>query len=86
VLFLDIDHFEAYDYACGHQEGDCAFREVALAIVAALREEDVVSRYGGEEPTSILDCDSRHARHFHAGADRHVNLKETRCQTNSTRR
>jgi len=86
VLFLDIDHFEAYDDACGHQEGDCAFREVALAIVAALREEDVVSRYGGEESTNILGCDSGHARHFHAGADRNVDLKETRCQTSSTHR
>jgi hypothetical protein len=44
-----VDDFKAYNDAYGHQEGDYVLRKVALAIVAALRVEDVASRYGGEE-------------------------------------
>ena len=61
VLFLDIDDFKAYNDAFGHQEGDYVLSRVAAAIRAALRDEDVASRYGGEEFTAILGCDARAA-------------------------
>jgi diguanylate cyclase (GGDEF)-like protein/PAS domain S-box-containing protein len=58
VLFVDIDNFKAYNDAFGHQEGDYVLKRVAEAIKAAIRAEDVATRYGGEEFTVILTCDS----------------------------
>lgn len=62
VLFLDIDDFKIYNDTYGHQEGDYVLRKVAQSIMKAVRGEDVVSRYGGEEFTMILTCDFPTAR------------------------
>ena len=49
VAMCDIDYFKSYNDALGHQAGDQALRSVAAALTAALRQGDVVYRYGGEE-------------------------------------
>jgi diguanylate cyclase (GGDEF)-like protein len=58
LLFFDIDNFKKYNDAFGHLEGDYVLKKVADAIKAALRVEDVATRYGGEEFTVILICDA----------------------------
>lgn len=55
ILFIDIDHFKAYNDAYGHQLGDDALRRVATVIGdAGKRAGDLVARYGGEEFAVVL--------------------------------
>jgi diguanylate cyclase (GGDEF)-like protein len=49
LLLLDIDHFKEINDRLGHQAGDAVLRQLAAAIKATLRLEDVFARYGGEE-------------------------------------
>jgi diguanylate cyclase (GGDEF)-like protein len=56
VLFLDIDDFKDYNDHLGHQEGDYVLQKVAQTIAMEARDEDIASRYGGEEFTLILGC------------------------------
>jgi diguanylate cyclase (GGDEF)-like protein len=54
VLMVDIDHFKTLNDTYGHPVGDEVLREVAAAIVSAVREEDVPARVGGEEFAVLL--------------------------------
>jgi len=49
VVLLDVDHFKAVNDNHGHLAGDAVLREVAQRLTRALRIEDVLGRYGGEE-------------------------------------
>jgi diguanylate cyclase (GGDEF)-like protein len=55
LLFVDVDHFKAYNDHYGHQQGDAALVQVAQALVDCLRRPgDQAARYGGEEFVVIL--------------------------------
>ncbi len=54
LLFLDLDRFKAVNDGYGHPAGDYVLREVVTILKDALRMEDIVARYGGEELTVIL--------------------------------
>ncbi len=54
VLMLDIDHFKQLNDTYGHEAGDVVLREVAAVMRQAVRSEDTVCRYGGEEFVVIL--------------------------------
>jgi len=54
LLMLDIDHFKNYNDTLGHQAGDEALRTLGWLLRNTVREEDIVSRYGGEEFCIIL--------------------------------
>jgi len=54
VLMVDIDRFKALNDRHGHATGDAVLRAVAGAIVAAVREDDVPARFGGEEFVVLL--------------------------------
>jgi diguanylate cyclase (GGDEF)-like protein len=54
VLMIDIDHFKNLNDTFGHATGDEVLRAVAGAIVAAVREDDVPARFGGEEFVVLL--------------------------------
>jgi len=54
ILMVDIDHFKTLNDTHGHATGDDVLREVAGAIVAAVREDDVPARFGGEEFVVLL--------------------------------
>ena len=54
VLMIDIDRFKGLNDRHGHQVGDEVLREVARAIVSAVREDDVPARYGGEAFAVLL--------------------------------
>jgi len=54
VLMLDIDHFKQLNDTYGHDAGDAVMREVAAVMRQAVRSEDTVCRYGGEEFVVIL--------------------------------
>lgn len=54
VAMLDVDRFKVFNDTWGHSAGDIALKEVAVVIRKALRQTDVVARYGGEEIVLIL--------------------------------
>ncbi|TPQ50341.1 hypothetical protein C2U72_13875 [Prosthecomicrobium hirschii] len=55
VITLDVDHFKRINDAYGHAVGDDVLRQVAGALVAAVRTGvDEVARVGGEEFAVIL--------------------------------
>ncbi len=49
VLFLDLDGFKQVNDGHGHEAGDHVLVEVAARLREALREVDVISRFGGDE-------------------------------------
>ncbi len=57
LLMVDLDHFKRLNDEHGHAFGDQVLRETATTLLGALRETDIVCRYGGEELVVILpDC------------------------------
>lgn len=64
VMFLDLDHFKDINDTLGHTIGDQLLIEVSKRLKAAVREEDTVSRQGGDEFILILpDTDAEGAAH-----------------------
>jgi len=49
LYLLDVDHFKQINDACGHAGGDAVLVEIARRLRAALRDDDLIVRWGGEE-------------------------------------
>ncbi len=54
ILMVDVDLFKRYNDNYGHQAGDECLVNVSGAIAKALRQVDIVGRYGGEEFIALL--------------------------------
>jgi diguanylate cyclase (GGDEF)-like protein len=49
VLFVDLDKFKSINDTHGHQAGDAVLSRAAQAMSGAVRTEDLLARFGGEE-------------------------------------
>ncbi len=54
VLFLDIDRFKQINDSLGHTVGDRLLKIVSSRIQGAIRDEDTVARFGGDEFTILI--------------------------------
>jgi diguanylate cyclase (GGDEF)-like protein len=49
MVMGDVDWFKNYNDRNGHEAGNRLLRELAVVMKSAIREEDLLCRYGGEE-------------------------------------
>jgi diguanylate cyclase (GGDEF)-like protein/PAS domain S-box-containing protein len=54
VIFLDLDRFKTINDTLGHAVGDQLLQQATRRLTSALREEDTIARWGGDEFTLIL--------------------------------
>ncbi len=54
VLYLDIDNFKDVNDTLGHAMGDLLLKEVVNRLRNAVRPEDLVARFGGDEFAILL--------------------------------
>ncbi|HLQ45830.1 MAG TPA: GGDEF domain-containing protein [Planctomycetaceae bacterium] len=90
LLLIDVDHFKKFNDVYGHLAGDLVLRSVAQVVSSALREMDVVCRYGGEEfavicpGSELLEAAAAAERVRAAIAFNSVTLKEGRVQVTAS--
>jgi diguanylate cyclase (GGDEF)-like protein len=63
VVLADLDHFKQVNDTHGHLAGDEVLREVSARLSHAMRPDDLIGRYGGEEFLLVLPgCDAAATR------------------------
>ncbi len=78
LMFLDLDHFKNVNDTLGHSVGDRLLVETARRFSSVLRDEDTLSRLGGDEFILLLpDIDEAGARQV---ATKLINVGAQACQ------
>ena len=54
LVMMDLDHFKLFNDTYGHAVGDRILLEVSQIVAGAVRQSDVVARYGGDEFLALL--------------------------------
>ena len=60
LFLLDVDHFKHINDNYGHAAGDAVLKMIAENLRVALRETDMIVRWGGEEFLAFLPAIQRH--------------------------
>lgn len=62
LCYVDIDQFKVINDTCGHQAGDELLKQLAALLKGGLKDNDIVSRLGGDEfGILIRDCEIEEA-------------------------
>ncbi|MEL5848303.1 MAG: diguanylate cyclase [Candidatus Igneacidithiobacillus chanchocoensis] len=61
LTMLDLDHFKKINDEHGHETGDAVLCHIASLLTSALRAEDIVARFGGEEFVILMPGTSARA-------------------------
>jgi diguanylate cyclase (GGDEF)-like protein/PAS domain S-box-containing protein len=77
VIFLDVDNFKAVNDSLGHTFGDGLLKWAANQIRGAVREEDTVARFGGDE--FVVVCDDTSALEMEQVANRVLDALSEPC-------
>lgn len=69
LAMVDLDHFKQVNDRLGHLAGDKALRTIARRLRGALRDTDVIARFGGDDflllmPTTDLASACKQAEHI----------------------
>ena len=62
ILLIDVDCFKKINDSYGHNAGDAVLQAIAQRLVTALRETDLIARWGGDEYSIVL-------RHYRSKED-----------------
>ncbi|MEQ8709621.1 MAG: GGDEF domain-containing protein [Rhodospirillales bacterium] len=60
LLMIDVDLFKSFNDRHGHAVGDEILCRIGKAISDSLRQEDIVTRWGGEEFLALLNTAGEH--------------------------
>ncbi|HEX7986089.1 MAG TPA: diguanylate cyclase [Duganella sp.] len=60
MFLLDADHFKQVNDTYGHAAGDAVLKMIAASLRVALRETDMIVRWGGEEFLAFIPALPRH--------------------------
>ncbi|WP_442485574.1 GGDEF domain-containing protein [Aeoliella sp. SH292] len=55
LLFIDLDGFKSVNDRWGHTAGDRVLADVASRLAGALRDRDLIARYGGDEFVALIN-------------------------------
>ena len=62
LIFIDLDQFKEVNDSLGHSRGDSVLQRAASLLRGALREEEALGRWGGDEfVVLLLNADERNA-------------------------
>ncbi len=83
VLFIDIDNFKNINDTYGHDMGDKVLIMVAERLKSSVREEDIISRWGGDEFVCLL-LEVKQEADVTRFAENMVNQISESCEYNKT--
>lgn len=86
IALLDLDYFKAFNDTYGHLAGDSALKHVVKISSEALRQADIMGRYGGEEFIFLfVNADLKQGARVCERIRQAIAAKPLRCSTGNPR-
>lgn len=90
ICFLDLDNFKPVNDTYGHEVGDQLLIEVAMRLRANVRDEDTISRFGGDEFAILFRDIESHSecefllRRIHDSLSQPYNVNDLRLEISAS--